>query len=328
MSWELFSNNQPNVVKILTNSMKKNRLAHAYIFEGSRGVGKRAIALHLAKYYFCINRNGVNPCMECSECKRIDSRNHPNVHTISPDGQSIKKDQVSYLQKEFSFRGVESKRKFYIIEHADKMTASAANSLLKFLEEPVSETIAVLTTENTHAILNTIQSRSQIVSFSPLSPKGMVELLVNNGILPQIASVLALLTTDLAEAENLCTDDWVVQARNLVIQLTEEIFSRPHQVMFTLQEKWLELFKGKEQLDLGLDLLLLWYRDLLYTQIGQTSDLVYIDQKERLEELALYRSREKLSKQLSAIYEAKRHLSANVNPQLLMEKLLVRLQEG
>ncbi|MFX3864258.1 DNA polymerase III subunit delta', partial [Streptococcus suis] len=93
-----------------------------------------------------------------------DSGNHPDVHWIEPDGQSIKKGQIEALQEEFSKTGVESNQKLYIIRHADKMTNNAANSLLKFLEEPHRGTTAVLLTEQYHRMLPTIISRCQVLS--------------------------------------------------------------------------------------------------------------------------------------------------------------------
>ncbi|WP_209125705.1 DNA polymerase III subunit delta' [Alkalihalobacillus sp. BA299] len=328
MTWEQLNQIQHKVVQILTNSINKNRLTHAYVFEGSRGTGKMEVALHLGKSYFCKERTTPEPCNDCPDCKRIASGNHPDLHVISPDGQSIKKQQVESLRTEFSYRGMESKQKFYIIKHADKMTPSAANSLLKFLEEPEAPTIAVLLTEHLHQMLNTILSRSQILSFTSLSSKEMEQLLVQDGLSHPVAKILKEITSNLEDARKLCQEDWIVQARHVVLQLTEEIYSRPQQMFFTLQDKWLTHFKGKEELGLGIDLLLLWYRDLLYTQLGEKDGLIYVDQLERLDHQALYSSQEKITRQMSAIFDAKRHLSSNVNPQLLMERLMLRLQEG
>ncbi|MBU8908408.1 DNA polymerase III subunit delta' [Desertibacillus haloalkaliphilus] len=328
MSWQEVESKQPTVAKVLTNSIIRDRLAHAYLFEGKRGTGKKEVAYELAKSHFCQHRNGAEPCQQCAECKRITSGNHPDVHFIAPEGQSIKKGQVEHLQKEFTYRGVESKKKVYIIADAEQMTASAANSLLKFLEEPEGPTIAILLTEQPQRILNTVLSRSQVISFSPLPPGRFSEQLVNRGIAEPVAKVLAELTNDLREADEFCEDDWIVQARNLVIQLTGEVHERPHQVMFTLQDKWINLFKSKDEVNIGLDLILLWYRDILFVQLGETDQITYIDQANLLQKQALSSSRDKLTKQMTAILEAKRHLSANVNTQLLMEKLLLRLQEG
>ena len=80
-------------------------------------------------------------------CKRISSGNHPDVHLIERDGLSIKKEQIKSLQEEFSKKSVEANRKVYMIADADKMSVGAANSLLKFLEEPAADTVAILMTE-------------------------------------------------------------------------------------------------------------------------------------------------------------------------------------
>ena len=96
------------------------------------------------------------PCEECINCKRINHGNHPDIHIVEPDGLSIKKQQIHQLQEEFSKTGVESNQKLYMIYHADKMTVNAANSLLKFLEEPHEQTYAVLITEQPQKMLPTI----------------------------------------------------------------------------------------------------------------------------------------------------------------------------
>lgn len=125
---------------------------HIYLLE-SREQAKE-IALQLTKSYFCRERTGAEPCNQCADCKRIEKGNHPDVHMVEPDGASIKKHQVEFLQKEFNYRGMETSHKMYIIDEADKMTASAANSLLKFLEEPESPTLAILLTERICSITN------------------------------------------------------------------------------------------------------------------------------------------------------------------------------
>ncbi|OIJ17568.1 DNA polymerase III subunit delta' [Anaerobacillus alkalilacustris] len=328
MTWNEIKETQEKVVKIITNSIRKQRLAHAYLFEGAKGTGKRKVALQLAKTFFCDEKEGVEACGTCSDCKRIESGNHPDVHIIQPDGQTIKIDQIRNLKKEFSYRGMESIRKFYIIEDAEKMTISAANGLLKFLEEPDGQSIAVLTTTEVHRILSTILSRTQILSFVPLTPLKLMETLEKNGVIKPITRLLGQLTNDIEEAYQLYHDDWIVQARAIMIQLVEEVSTRPHQVFLTLQENWFPHFKEKNQLNLGLDLLLLWYRDVLRTLIATEDQLIFVDHTDKLERQALNSSQRKVGQQMAAILEAKRRLSANVNPQLLMEQLMMRLQEG
>ena len=111
--------------KMLMNSIAKERISHAYLLEGGKGTGKFATAIQMAKSFLCSERNGVEPCHVCTNCKRIDSGNHPNLHIVKPDGLSIKKQQIHDLQEEFSKTGLEANKKIYIIEHADRMTANA-----------------------------------------------------------------------------------------------------------------------------------------------------------------------------------------------------------
>ncbi|MCH1626957.1 DNA polymerase III subunit delta' [Fredinandcohnia quinoae] len=327
-TWEQLEEYQPMVLKMVGNSLKKERVAHAYLFEGSRGTGKKEVAFLLAKSLFCTNKQDYRPCNDCVNCRRISSGNHPDIHMIEPDGQSIKKGQIQALQEEFSKTGVESNRKIYIINHADKMTANAANSLLKFLEEPSSQTVAILVTEQIHRILNTILSRCQVLSFKPLLPKVISEQLVNEGISTTIASLIANTTNNLEEARRLSTDAWFGQCRSIVLQLYEVLNTRPADAFFVIQDKWLQHFKEKDQLSFGLDILLLVYKDLLYIQLGDEESIIFHDQVVKFKQYALQTSSRRISDQITAIFEAKRRLHTNMNPHLLMEQLVIKLQEG
>lgn len=328
-TWDELARVQPTVLKMMKNSILKNRIAHAYLFEGMRGTGKKEISLLLAKSIHCHDPiEGYKPCEACVNCRRINSGNHPDIHLIEPDGLSIKKGQIHELQGEFSKTGVESKNKLYTIVHADRMTTNAANSLLKFLEEPYAGTVAVLITEQAQQILPTILSRCQLISFTPLSPKNMVEQLVAAGVKPQQAPLIAQLTNNLEEALEISQNDWFAQAQKIVLKLYEVLKKGPLEAMVTLQENWFLHFKEKDQLDRGLDLFLLVFKDLLYIQLGKKDQAVYLDESSRLEQFALQTSGRRLTDQMAAILEAKRKLHANMNPQLLMEELVLKLQEG
>ncbi|NMD72171.1 DNA polymerase III subunit delta' [Bacillus sp. DNRA2] len=328
-TWDQLEIIQPTVLKMLKHSLIRGRVAHAYLFEGLRGTGKKEVGLLLAKSLFCLElEDEYVPCGKCVNCKRIDTGNHPDFHIIEPDGLSIKKQQIIALQEEFSKTGVESKQKIYMILHADKITVNAANSLLKFLEEPHQETYAILITEQVQKILPTILSRCQILTFTPLSPKHLIEKFIAEGIDPRIAPLLAQLTNNIDEALELGKDDWFAQAQKIVVKLYEVLKKSPLEALVTLQDQWFEHFKEKEQLDRGLDLLLLIYKDLLYIQLGNEQQVVFQAEIDRLKQYALQSSGRGLAEQMSAILEAKRKLQANMNQQLLMEQLVLKLQEG
>jgi DNA polymerase III subunit delta' len=328
-TWDQLEELQPAVLKMLKNSLLKNRVAHAYLLEGIRGTGKKEIALLITKALFCDSLiEGFKPCETCNNCRRINSGNHPDVHKVEPDGLSIKKQQIQDLQGEFSKKGVESSRKVYMISDADKMSVSAANSLLKFLEEPSSQTTAFLLTEQPQQLLPTILSRCQILSFKPLSPHTMIHQMIENGVNPMKAPLLAQLTNSLDEAYELNVDDWFAQAQKIVLKLYEVLKKNPLEAMVTLQGDWFSHFKEKEQMNRGLDLLLLIFKDLLYIQLDKQEQIVFKAESDRLRQYALETSGRRLSDQMSAILEAKRKLAANMNPQLMMEELVLNLQEG
>jgi DNA polymerase III subunit delta' len=330
MTWEDLSVKQPMVTKMLTNSLMKERVAHAYLFEGEKGTGKYEFAKFLAKALFCKERaDDQSPCLECNNCRRIESSNHPDVHFIQPDGLSIKKQQIHDLRGEFSKTGFESKRKFYIIEFADKMTVNAANSLLKFLEEPDQQTTAILITEQIHQMLDTIISRCQTLSFKPVSKPILLQQLEDDfGIPSSLAKPIVQLTNSLEQAKRLAEDDWFAEARKVVIQLCEVVSNRSQQSFFFIQDKWVPLFSERNQVELGLELMLVYYKDLLLILIEDEQSVVFIDQIDQLKQRALQLSQKRVIQHMTAILEAKKRLSANVQSQLLMEQLVLNLQEG
>ncbi|MED3642058.1 DNA polymerase III subunit delta' [Caldifermentibacillus hisashii] len=326
-TWDELEKYQPTVMKMLKQIIIKNRIAHAYLFEGMKGTVKKEIGLLLAKALFCEQPfEGYKPCENCPQCKRINHGNHPDIHLVEPDGNSIKKEQIYFLQQEFSKKAVESNRKFYMIIHADKMTTNAANSLLKFLEEPGQNTTAILVTEQIQKILPTIFSRCQHITFYPLPKPELIKALINHGVKKDRAPLLANLTNSLDEALQMNEDQWFLQARDLVLKLYE--IKTKQTIMDTLlflQTDWLPLFKSKEQIDVGLDMLLFIYKDLLYIQLEKVTEVVYPDYYAEWQKNALKVSGNRLTEQISLILDAKRRLQSNVNGLLLMEQLMIKL---
>ncbi|MFG6117423.1 DNA polymerase III subunit delta' [Halobacillus sp. MO56] len=325
-TWEDMKQIQPLVSKMLINSFKKNRISHAYLFQGSQGTGKREISLLFTKAIFCSNREGAEPCHQCNACKRIESGNHPDVHWIKPDGQSIKKDQILHLQKEFTYTGLESNQKVYIVESADKMTVNAANRLLKFLEEPSKQTTAMLLTENSHAILDTIRSRCQLMAFQPLNAQNVEEKLTGEGVSESTAKLLSQMTNNLSEALEINADDWFANARKLVIQLIEVLNNKPNEALLFINHQWMPHFKEREQLQRGLDLLMFWFKDLINHELEREEAIIYSQERDRMEQMSMSWSRESAVRGLSSILEAKRKINQNVHPTLVMEQLTLHLK--
>lgn len=326
MSWAEIESIQPIVAKMLENSIQKDRLAHAYLFFGPQGTGKKDASILLTKSFFCPQRENHEPCNNCSECRRIDSGNHPDVHWIIPDGASIKKEQIAHLQKEFTYTGLESNKKVYVIEHADRMTTQAANQLLKFLEEPKRETLAILITENLQAILNTIRSRCQLISFKPLNQTNLIQKLLEIGIPESTVRICAAITNDIEEAKRLSEDEWFAKSRSLVIKLVEALYENKEMPYLFLHNQWLPHFQDSKMMQIGLDILLLLYKDIIYYHIEDQDKMVFVNEKERLEKYSFILSQMFAASALKYIVEAKNKLMANVNPTLVMEDLIIHLQ--
>lgn len=325
--WTELEINQPIATKMLQNSILKNRIAHAYLFYGPRGTGKKRASLLFAMRYFCENETEQpEPCMNCSQCKRIQSGNHPDVHIIKPDGQSIKIEQISFLQKEFTYTGLESNRKVYIIEEADKMTVNAANRLLKFLEEPNQETVAILITSQIGKMLDTIVSRCQRITFHPLSKDKVIQQFIDEGLAESTAKLLASLNIDLQEAKQLTGDDWFAEARKIMVQLMDRVMNPNDEAYLFLHQTWLNHFKDRETIEFGLDLLLVWYQDIVSFHLDQKESVILIDQMERLEKYMSIVSLEEAKNNIYEILQAKRKLSRNVHSTLTMENLVLALQ--
>jgi len=200
-------NNQKNLIDFLTNAYKKDRLAHAYIFEGDNGVGKNELAHYLA----CLLYSNGEVDLNSNNSRLIMNDEHLNIYTIYPDGKNIKKDQIKFLHEEFSKTSQIEGPRVYIINDADKMNSSSQNSLLKFIEEPPSGVFGILCTTNSKGLLPTILSRCQTLKLNDLSSKIVESLLVKNGIDKKVALLISLLTNDLEEGKELANNAYVLK---------------------------------------------------------------------------------------------------------------------
>ncbi|MEI7027697.1 DNA polymerase III subunit delta' [Paenibacillus sp. y28] len=315
---------QEKAKRILQNALRSGRLSHAYMFTGPLGTGRKAMALTLAQAIFCTERQD-DACGRCLECRKVEHGNHPDVFHIEPVGTSIKIDQIRELQKEFAFRTTSSGAKVYIIQEADRMTIQAANSLLKFLEEPQSRIIAVLLTENGQAVLPTIRSRSQWIPFTPLAASELAPILVQEGAAPELARAAAELTAGLGAAREFIHGNWFAEVRGVMIQLMKECCSRSPDMWLTLQQK---VMKGEaaQHLETFFDLLFLWFKDMILVRCGKVEHLVYIDQAEWLKKMAFSKETGSWARAMERASEMKKRLRYHVNPQLALEQFLLDVQ--
>ena len=159
---EIYS--QDHITQVLSNAIKMNRIAHAYLFTGPRGVGKTSMARILAKSLNCQNGPTEEPCGICNNCLEITSTSSPDV--IEIDGASnTGVDDVRELQKELFYVPNQSKFKIYIIDEVHMLSKNAFNALLKTLEEPPENVVFIFATTEPQKVLPTIISRCQRFDF-------------------------------------------------------------------------------------------------------------------------------------------------------------------
>lgn len=173
MNKEQFKKEQPIVYQILSNALKYNHLAHAYLFTGEKGNIKQDVALLFAQSLVCqhVDEDGF-ACQNCDVCKRMEKEESYDFHYIHGKENRIKKSDIVQLQEFFTSTSQEvSNRRIYILDGFDLATKDAANSLLKFLEEPGKEIYAILIADEKSNLLPTIQSRCQNIVFRPVSKK-------------------------------------------------------------------------------------------------------------------------------------------------------------
>ncbi len=176
---------------ILRRSLGNDRVPNSLLFYGPKGVGKREIALELAKSINCEKKEDA--CGQCRSCQSIDKGNNPDVMMIKPENDKIKIEQMRELKKIAYLKPMQKGKKVFIVNEAENMNEEAANSLLKLLEEPPFYSYIILVTSNIFLIVPTIQSRCQLLGFSPISREDIEKELLKKGYETEKAKVLALL---------------------------------------------------------------------------------------------------------------------------------------
>ncbi len=175
---EIIGHERP--IKILRGALKGQSLAHAYLFQGEEGIGKRQVAFALAMAANCPEAKSSNEpegCGQCHSCQSFTAKTHPDLILISPEGASIKIDQIRVLNQKISIKPLSAQYRFVIIDHVESLNQEAANALLKGLEEPPPQTLFILIASRTQALLATVLSRCQRIRFDSLTRAQNISLL-------------------------------------------------------------------------------------------------------------------------------------------------------
>jgi DNA polymerase-3 subunit delta' len=188
---------QEVATRALRAALEKERVAHAYIFTGPSGVGRKLTANVFARSLNCENSTGADSCDKCASCRLIAEGKHPDVQTIMPTKRSstITVDQIVALLPFAHMRPLRGRHKVFILCDADRLGIGPANKMLKILEEPPPQTAFVLITEKIENVLPTVASRCQPIKFGRLRTESVERILVSDfGIDPQNAATAAELS--------------------------------------------------------------------------------------------------------------------------------------
>lgn len=324
MAFDTIKKTQPKVVKLLENSLLKDRLSHAYLFEGETGTKKYETAIYFAQMLLCLEDE--KPCLKCKNCKRIAHGIHPNVYVIEPDGTMIKKKQIQELQTEFSKTSIEPGKKIYIIKNIDKINTSAANALLKFLEEPFPNVHAILTTSNINRILPTIISRSQVVSFHSVNKDVLCDEIQELGVFESTARIVAELTNNVGEALKLIDQEYFLDVLDIVKDVYDIVNTHEKSLVIYFNQNSSIIYQDKEISSLLLSSLILYQKDLIHYNTGSTRSIIFKDELSTIKLIAEAKTKNRLITELESMLELKSRMNSYINLKLAYDNLLLQLE--
>lgn len=256
---------QKNVLDFLRNSKNQNRLSHAYMFEGPKGVGKLETALYFVCMLWC---DLDTPCLKCNICKQILNKQFLNLIYISTNKNLITVDEISKLQKEFSSTAALDGPRVYIIEDADKMSQDTQNKLLKFIEEPVStQTYGILLTTKPDFIISTIKSRVISLKLNELSYNYLVTKLVELNVDDKYRNILPHIENSVEKCLELLNGSMQLNIIDLVYVFIDRLIKRD--ITFFYKDNQ-EFLSKNQNLVLFINLIQELYRDIYKVMIGQT----------------------------------------------------------
>ncbi len=337
-------------VEILKRAISQGRVPHAMIFAGPAGVGKCTLALLAAQRLNCLSPVEGEACDRCSACVRIravlETRNlqcrslksggfcgscpacltrtkcHPDIRLIEPEKTTIGIGQVRDMIGEIAFQPLEAKFRVAILDPAEQMRAEAHNSLLKTLEEPPSRTIIILVTTNPYMLLQTIRSRCRLLHFGEIPQDRIAGHLIGEGRPADEARLAAALCGgSLAAALAFNTAEYR-ESREQAVRFIELLLK---QGRFSDASRIAsEIVKDKQTFQLWTESAEALLQDVYYAatapeRIGQR-DLI-----ERLQEIARAAPRSAVIAVIEAFRKLKGDLKSNVNKQIALEAIFLRL---
>jgi DNA polymerase III subunit gamma/tau len=338
---------QQHVTKTLANAINSNRVAHAYIFSGVRGVGKTTTARILAKALNCVKGTTAEPDGTCDSCREIsEGRSLDVIEIDAASNRGI--DQIRELREMVRYAPANSRYKVVILDEAHQLTDEASNALLKTLEEPPERVVFILATTRAEDLMETIKSRAQLFQFRALSFKEIAEeieritaeekIKIEPGAVAVLARAaegsvrdgLSLLEQAISYCGDAITDLQVrellgVVAESVLDDLVEAISQQSAELALSLVHR---LINDGQNLQHFCREAIRHFRNLLVARVcGADSDLVQApkDERERIAEQAARFTEEDLTRFFNTLMATDAELRRAPDPRLHLELGLLKL---
>jgi DNA polymerase-3 subunit delta' len=311
-------------VSILKRAIQNNAVAHAYLFSGEQGIGKRLTARAFAAALNCQAAGPAGGCGVCSSCRKVASGTHPDVHLLSPDGTEIKIDQVRAAQSELSLKPFEGQKKVLIVDSAEAMNDASQNAFLKTLEEPPGDSLIILISAMPQSFLPTIRSRCQELKFQPLPRPVLATVLREKRGLDEGDAWFAAALSRGSLGRALDMDVQKEKAdREQFLALWEGLGGMRNDEILTLADG---VAKDREGFDRILDIGIEWLRDrLVYQETGDERLLVFAGGIDRIRSEQGRFSLPKALQDVDLFLLSRDLLERRVSAQLVAENLFLKL---
>lgn len=305
-----YKSGQPILYNVLMNAILNNKLSHAYLFDSNGNPETMDIILSFVKMIVCLNKSDEDTI---NICKRVDNGNYLDIKIIESNGIWIKKEQLLSLQEEFSKKAIEGEKKVYIIKSADKMNIQTANSLLKFLEEPVDDIIAILVVDNINLMLPTIISRCQVVKVN--KNKYNANTLLNfNDLLVGIGYSKIVIDDK---------EEFILNVINFIVSLE----SCGIDTLIYTKKMWHNIFKDRDLSIIALELMINFYNDLI-KYMSSIDNLFFKDYVEYIVDIVKNNDYVSVSDKIEILDNAINSMKKNLNINLIIDRLIIDMCGG
>ena len=314
-------------IRTLQRAIANNALAHAYLFSGQAGIGKKKTAFALAAAVNCLNAKPEGGCGKCPSCRKVETLGHPDVHVLVPDGDEIKIDQIRQVQADFALKPFEGMKKVLIVDNAETMNPASSNAFLKTLEEPPGDALIILITAMPQSLLSTIRSRCQEITFHPLPRNTLARAIAQRrGFSEEDAWFIAALAQG-SMGRGLEMDvEQEKTARDEVATLWTGLGQMGPGETLLLAEA---LAKDRERLERLIEIGVEALRDtLVYRETGEERLLVHARAQQLYRQVADQYSLTRLLADMELFKASRDLLDRRVSAQLVAENLLLKFGRG